>query len=99
MDATPAPVIKAVRINRLLPYWAVFQADIRQTLRSWVYRTWVLLSIMLAVGFLLYRLGVYREAGMVQLSSNLIGDLLRWSMLGSVTLIIMLTAGAISSDR
>ena len=27
------------------------------------------------------------------------GDVLRWSVLGSVTLIIMLTAGSISSDR
>jgi hypothetical protein len=97
MDA-PEPR-KPPRIRRFLPYWAVFQADIRQTLRSWVYRTWVLLSVLLSVGFLLYRLGVYREAGMVQLSSNLIGDLLRWSMLGSVTLIIMMTAGAISSER
>jgi ABC-2 type transport system permease protein len=97
MDA-PEPR-KPTPIKRLLPYWAVFLEDVRQTLRSWVYRTWVLLSIMLAVGFLLYRLGVYREAGIVQLSSNLIGDLLRWSMLGSVTLIIMLTAGAISSER
>lgn len=97
MDA-PEPK-KPPQIRRLLPYWAVLQADVRQTLRSWVYRSWVLLSVLIAVGFLLYRVGVYREAGMVQLSSNLMGDLLRWSMLGSVTLIIMLTAGSISSDR
>lgn len=84
MDA-PEPK-KPTPIKRFLPYWAVFQADIRQTLRSWVYRTWVLLSVMLAVGFLLWRGGVYHQAGMVQLSSNLMGDLLRWSMLGSVTL-------------
>jgi hypothetical protein len=96
MDA-PEPR-KPVPIKRFLPYWAVFQADVRQTIRSWVYRTWVLLSVMIAVGFLLYRLGLYREAGMLQ-PTNLIGDLLRWSMLGSVTLIIMMTAGAISSDR
>ena len=33
---------KPVAINRWLPYWAVFQYDVGQTLRSWVYRVWVL---------------------------------------------------------
>src|SRR5262249_6759775 len=92
----PAPVVK---INRWLPYWAVFQADLRQTLGSWVYRTWVLLSVLAAVGYLLYRVGVYREAGIIQYASALISDLLRWSVLGSVTLVIILTAGSISSER
>ncbi|MBY0526310.1 MAG: ABC transporter permease [Gemmataceae bacterium] len=94
----PTPA-KPISINRLLPYWAVFQADVRQTLQSWVYRTWVLISILAAVGFLLYRLGVYKEAKIVQQASSLMGELLRWSVLGSVTLIIMLTASSISSDR
>ena len=31
----PTPTT-AVKINRLLPYWAVFQADVRQTTRSGV---------------------------------------------------------------
>ena len=44
MDAT-APT-KPVRINRFLPYWAVLQADVRQTLHSWVYRAWVLLCLL-----------------------------------------------------
>lgn len=94
----PTPTT-AVKINRILPYWAVFQADVRQTTRSWVYRTWVLISVLAAVGYLLYRVGVYREAGMVQLASTLISDMLRWSVLGSVTLIVVLTAGSISSER
>jgi ABC-2 type transport system permease protein len=96
---TPAPVVKAVRINRLLPYWAVFQADVRQTLRSWVYRFWVLLSALVGIGYLLYNVGVYREAGITQNASSLITDLLRWTVLGSVTLIVVLTAGSISSER
>src|SRR5947207_15504297 len=95
---TPTPT-NVVKINRLLPYWAVFQADLRQTMRSWVYRTWVLVSVLAAVGYLLYRVGVYREAGMIQLASTLISDMLRWSVLGSVTLIVVLTAGSISSER
>src|SRR5205085_11376283 len=99
MDATPAPVVKAVRINRLLPYWAVVQADVRQTLRSWVYRFWVLLSVTVGVGYLVYDLGVYREPGIAQHASTLITDLLRCTVLASVTLIVVLTAGSISSER
>lgn len=97
MDS-PAPT-KVTRINRWLPYWAVFQADLRQTMRSWVYRVWVLGVILAATGYLLYRAGVYREAGMIQSASTLISDLLRWSMLGSITLIIALTGGSISSEK
>src|SRR5882724_13082945 len=95
---TPAPA-KPVRINHWLPYWAVFQADVHQTLRSWVYRTWVLMSLLAAVGYLLYRVGVYREAGIMQPASVLISDLLRWTVVGSVTLIIVLTVGTIASER
>jgi hypothetical protein len=81
-----------------LPYLAVFQADVRQTIRSWVYRTWVLLSVLVAFGYLLYRFGAYQEGSIVQSASHLMSDLLRWSMFGSVTLIIILTAGCISSE-
>lgn len=97
MDAPVAG--KVPKINRFLPYWAVFQADIRQTLQSWVYRTWVLIWLLAAVGFLIYQVGVYKEANIVQLASSTMGNVLRWSVLGSVTLIIMLTASSISSDR
>ncbi len=97
MDASG--LVKATPVNRWLPYWAVLQADLRQTLRSWVYRFWVLVSVLAAVGYLLYRVGVYREAGIIQPASTLISDLLRWTVLGSVTLIVVLTAGSISSER
>jgi hypothetical protein len=93
------PLTKTVKINRWLPYWAVFQSDVRQTLRSWIYRTWILVSVLSAVGYLLYRVGIDREAGIVQHASILISDLLRWCVFGSVTLIIILTAGCISSER
>jgi len=98
MDA-PTPPTKPVRINRWLPYWAVLQADVHQTLRSWVYRTWVLTSLLGAVGYLLYRVGAYRVAHIIQPASVLISDLLRWTVVGSVTLIIVLTVGSISSER
>ena len=57
MDAPTAT--KPVKINRWLPYWAVLQNDIRQTLASWVYRTWVLVSLLLGGGYLLYRWAVH----------------------------------------
>src|SRR5207249_2075410 len=95
-----APTIPApVKINRWLPYWAVFQADVRQTLQSWVYRTWVLVSVLVAGAYLLYRYGAQHEAGILQPASHLVNDLLCWTLLGSVTLIIVLTAGSISSER
>jgi ABC-2 type transport system permease protein len=97
MDATAPP--KPARIKRWLPYWAVFQADLHQTLRSWVYLFWVMVSVLGASGYLLYRVGIEHEAGMVQTASALISDLLRWSVLGSITLIIALTGGSISSER
>jgi ABC-type transport system involved in multi-copper enzyme maturation permease subunit len=91
--------IKANQVRAWLPYWAVLQADVRQTTRSWVYRLWVVASVLFAVGYFLYRLGVYKEAGMIQDASKLMSDLLRWSVYGSATLIIVLTAGCISSER
>jgi ABC-2 type transport system permease protein len=94
----PAP-LKPVKINRWLPYWAVLQADVGQTLRSWAYRVWVLVSVLALAGYLIYRVGPYREAGIIQPASKFLSDLLRWSVLGSVTLIVVLTAGTISSER
>src|SRR5690242_10411248 len=97
MDAPAAAA--PVKIRRWLPYWAVLQADVRQTLQSWVYRTWVFVSVLVTVGYSLYRYGAEHEAGILQSASHLVSDLLRWTVLGSVTLIIVLTAGSISSER
>jgi ABC-type transport system involved in multi-copper enzyme maturation permease subunit len=91
--------VKNAKINRWLPYWAVFQSDLHQTLQNWVYRTWVLVSVLVAVGYSLYRFGVYREAGIIQKASVHFSDLLRWTVLGSVALIVVLTMGSISSER
>ncbi|MHB1426047.1 MAG: ABC transporter permease [Gemmataceae bacterium] len=90
---------KHVAFNRWLPYWAVFQSDVRQTLRSWVYRFWVLLSVLATAGYLLYRFGSYHEGGIIQSASLQISDLLRWIVLGSAVIICVLTAGSISSER
>src|SRR5688572_11439572 len=88
-----------LKYNRWLPYWAVFQADLHQTLRSWVYRVWIVVSVLAATGYLLYRCGLAHEAGLVQPASKLIAELLRWTALGSITLIVALTAGCISGER
>jgi hypothetical protein len=87
------------RYLRWLPYWAVLQTDLRQTLRSWVWRAWVLAAVLASVGFLLYRFGVYREAKILQGASVLIGDLMRWTVLGSVTLVVVLTVGSMTAER
>src|ERR1022692_1715812 len=99
MDATTAAAPPRARINRFLPYWAVFQADFKATFNSWIYRVWVLLSVGVAVGYLLYRFGAARFSGMVQSAPDTIGDLLHWVIYGSVTLIIALTAGTICAER
>jgi ABC-2 type transport system permease protein len=64
-----------------------------------VYRTWVLVTLLAGSGYLFYQFGVHQEAGIIQPASVWVGDLLRWTVLGSVTLIIMLTVGSISAER
>lgn len=95
MDAT-AP---AIRFNRLLPYWAVLQTDVRQTLRSWVFRLWVILSLVAAAGYGLYKVGIHREAGIVQSASVQTGDLMRGVAAASLALIALLAVSAVSMER
>jgi ABC-2 type transport system permease protein len=90
---------KPVTINRWLPYWAVFQADVRQTLHSWAYLLWVFLLLLGTAGYLLYRFSPYHQVGIVQSASAFLSDLLRWTVFGSGGLIVVLTAGTISSER
>ncbi len=99
MDAITAIAPTRVRINRLLPYWAVFQADLKATFNSWIYRVWLLLSLGVLVGYLLYRFGARHIAGMIQSAPDTMGDLMHWVIYGSLTLIIAITAGAICSER
>src|SRR5262245_8742390 len=97
MDATPAVV--TLRFNKFLPYWAVLQTDLRQTLRSWVYRLWVLMSVLAAGGFLVYRVGVHKEAGIFQSAAAQCGDLFRVMVVGSLALVVVLAVSAISSEK
>jgi hypothetical protein len=97
MDIPPSA--GTVRYNRLLPYWAVFQADCKQTIGSWIYRFWVLLTLGAALGYLLYRFGAKDVAGWVQPGHEAVADFFKWVIFGSVTLVIVLTAGTICSER
>jgi ABC-2 type transport system permease protein len=97
MDASPAVV--TLRFNKFLPYWAVLQTDVRQTVRSWVYRLWVLMTVLAAGGFLLYRVGLYREAGIIQSAATQCGDLFRMMVVGSLALVVVLAVSAIGAEK
>jgi ABC-2 type transport system permease protein len=97
MDATP-PVV-TLRFNRFLPYWAVLQTDLRQTVRSWVYRLWVLMTVLASGGFLLYRVGLHREAGIIQSAATQCGDLFRMMVVGGLALVVVLAVSAISAEK
>jgi len=88
-----------VVINRWLPYWAVLQADFHQVIRGWVWRTWVVVCLLSTACWLVYRLGVHKETGLVQEASVYLTQLVRWMLLGSVGLVVILAAGSISSER
>src|SRR4051812_27948333 len=97
MDANP-PVV-TLRFNKFLPYWAVFQTDIKQTARSWVYRLWVLMTVLAATGLLLYRVGLHKEAGMFQSAAAQSGDLFRIMVVGSLALVVVLAVSAVGAER
>jgi ABC-2 type transport system permease protein len=95
MDASPS----TIRFNRFLPYWAVLQTDFKQTLQSWVYRLWVLMSVLAAAGYLLYHVGLHREAGIVQDASRNSVNLLRGLVIAGLGLVALLAVSSISSER
>ncbi|HUR54080.1 MAG TPA: ABC transporter permease, partial [Gemmataceae bacterium] len=97
MEAQPAVV--TVRFNKFLPYWAVLQTDLRQTFRSWVYRLWVLITVLAAAGFLVYRVGLHREAGIFQSAASQSGDLFRLIVMGSLALVVVLAVSSISAEK
>lgn len=88
-----------IRFNPLLPYWAVLQTDLRQTLRSWVYRLWVFVCVLAAGGFMIYKVGIQRELGVAQSASVQTAHLLSGTGVGGLGLIALLAVSAISSER
>ncbi len=99
MDAPATTAPKIVKINRWLPYWAVLQSDLHMTLRSWVYRLWLLVSVLATGGYLLFHIALQKQAGMLQKASLTVSDLLLWSFVAGATLVVVLTGGSISSER
>lgn len=96
MDAAATAV--PFRFNRFLPYWAVLQTDLGQTLRSWVYRLWLIMMGLAAVGYVLFKLGA-ANAGEYQSVAAQSDDLLRALAIGSLSLISLLAVSSISSER
>ena len=97
MDAPAA--VKTFKYNHWLPYWAVFQMDLRQTARSWVFRVWVLAAVLLGSGYLLHRWAIHEQAGITQSAATLMTQVVQLGVLAGTALVIVLTAGAISSER
>jgi len=97
MEQTPAVV--TVKFNKFLPYWAVLQTDLRQTLRGWVYRLWVFMAVLAVSGILLYRVGIHKEAGMFQSAAAQCGDLFRLLVLGSLALVVVLAVSAVGAEK
>ena len=97
MDATTQHT--NIRFNRFLPYWAVLQTDFRQTLHSWIFRLWVLLCLFAAGGYGLYKVGVHREAGIVQSASVQTGDLVRGVAVVSLALISLMAVSGIGAEK
>jgi hypothetical protein len=86
-------------VHRWLPYWAVLQTDLRQTAQSWLFLLWVSLAVAGVCGFVLYRVGVQREAGLIQATSIAGAEALRALFLGSVAVAAIMGVAAISSER
>lgn len=100
MDATAtATAPSGPRFNQLLPYFAVLRTDLRQTFHSWLFRLWVIVVMVAAVGYGLYKFGIHREVGLVQSASEQSGVLL--GTLGIVTLafVSLVAVHAVSGER
>src|SRR5438045_2331538 len=96
---TPAPTAVAPKYRIWLPYWAVFQTDLRQVMSNWIFRSWVIAMTLAAFGYMSFKMGVHDEAKIIQKAAEVMDDLLRWMVLGSVAMVAALTVGAISSER
>jgi ABC-2 type transport system permease protein len=96
MDAPAAPKI---RFNPLLPYWAVLQTDLRQTLHSGVYRLWVVMAVVAVGGSVVYKLGAHQLTGMTQYAADHGGTALRGLVVGSLGLVALLAVAGIGGER
>ncbi|MFL5329253.1 MAG: ABC transporter permease [Gemmataceae bacterium] len=93
------PILTAAKYHRWLPYYAVLKTDLRSTPRNWVWRTWVIASLIATSLYLTHKFAVYRETHIVQTVDKVVGNLLHWSALGTTTLVMAFAAGAIAAER
>lgn len=101
MDATATtPVAPTTpRFNPLLPYFAVLRTDLRQTFHSWLFRLWVIVSVIAAVGYGLYKFGIHREVGLVQSASEQTGVLLGTVGIVTLAFVSLVAVHAVSGER
>ena len=96
MDAPASPKI---RFNPLLPYWAVLQTDLRQTLHSGVYRLWVVMAVLAVGGSVVYKLGAHQISGITHYAAEHGGNALRGLVIGSLGLVALLAVAGIGGER
>jgi len=89
----------AFRYNPLLPYWAVLQMDAWQTLHSWLFRVCLLAAVLAGFGYLLHRVAIHYQAGILQSAALFMTQMLQFSLLVGSSLVVFLTAGTISGER
>jgi ABC-2 type transport system permease protein len=100
MDAaTTTPPQSTPRFNPLLPYFAVLRTDLRQTFHGWLFRLWVIVSVVAAVGYGLYKFGIHREVGLVQSASEQTGVLLGGVGLITLAFVSLVAVHAVSGEQ
>lgn len=97
--ATTPPAPSTPRFNPLLPYFAVFRTDLRQTFHSWLFRLWVIVVVIAAVGYGLYKFGIHREVGLVQSASEQTGVLLGTVGVLTLAFVSLMAVHAICGER
>jgi putative exporter of polyketide antibiotics len=73
--------------------------DLQDTLRSWLFRAWVLVTLVLCAGYLLHTMAVHQRSGHPQSAAAMMAQILQFILLAGTTLVILITAGTISSER
>lgn len=97
--ATAPTAPAAPRFNPLLPYFAVFRTDLRQTFHGWLFRLWVIVTVVAAVGYGLYKFGIHREVGIVQSASEQAGVLLGTVGILTLAFVSLIAVHAVSGER
>ena len=73
--------------------------DLHDTVRSWLFRAWVLVTLVLCAGYLLHTMAVHKRSGQPQSAAEMMATILQFILIGGTTLVILVSAGTISSER